>query len=331
MSKTMIEWTDETWNPVTGCSKVSQGCKNCYACRDWQRLAANRKTVYYGREFTDVRCHPERLDQPLRWRKPRRVFVNSMSDLFHEDVPDDFIDEVFGVMGACDDLGAGHRFQILTKRPEKMLGYMKERAHKAYNRRRMDCNQFPPRCVWLGVSIEDQATADERIPILLETPAAMRFVSAEPLIGEVNLQYIKIACPNSKSDCCGDQAYDDVLNGTTHCYATLPEAYTGSKIDWLIVGGESGLQARPMHPDWVRSLRDQCQEAGVPFFFKQWGVWLPGTIYDDGTMLIADGSGSRFANYMAKGFPDGEYFAVKAGKKRAGRMLDGRTWEEFPG
>ena len=288
--KSRIEWTEATWNPVTGCSKVSQGCVNCYALRDWARMSANPNTVYHGRKFTDVQCHPERLDQPLRWTKPRRVFVNSMSDLFHESVPDDFIDRVFAVMALCPR----HTFQVLTKRPERMHEYLTalipdKAGHRWYEaikgmfRYKDTTGQLGPEDtipsrqspvlpnVWLGVSIEDQATADERIPLLLQTPAAVRWVSAEPLLGPIKLD--------------------------GHEY-----------IHWLVVGGESGPNARPMQIEWARSLRDQCVVAGVPYFFKQWGEFHPTTEYRDGKV-----------------------FMNRIGKKAAGRLLDGRTWDQYPG
>lgn len=285
--KTGIEWTEATWNPVSGCSKVSQGCKHCYAEREWPRLAAPRArpNIYTGRAFTDVKCHPEKLDIPLRWQKPRRIFVNSMSDLFHEDVPDEFINQVFEVMNQAHR----HVFQVLTKRPERMLEYMSTRKWP----NAVTIYGAAPLNVWLGVSIEDQATADERIPLLLQTPAAVWWISAEPLIGPLMI---------------------DTFLGL------LPEDDDGApypgRIDWLVVGGESGPQARPMHPDWARSLRDQCLECGVPFFFKQWGEWAPDapiSKYADSTIKLDDGTYLRFV-----------------GKKRAGRELDGRTWEEYP-
>lgn len=225
--KTGIEWTDATWNPTTGCSKVSQGCKNCYALRDWPRLAANPKSVYFGRAFTNVQCHPERLRQPLQWKKPRRIFVNSMSDLFHEDVPRSFVDEIFHTMVVARQ----HSFQVLTKRPWRMLDFM---AHRA----------APPPNVWLGVSVEDQATADERIPVLLQTSAAIRWLSVEPLLGPIDLEL--------------------------RLLGQIPG------IDWVVVGGESGPHARAMRPEWASSIRDQCARAGVPFLFKQWGEWFGG-------------------------------------------------------
>lgn len=243
---TKIEWTDVTWSPVTGCTKVSTGCKHCYAERQWPRLAAPGQP-YAGRAFSDVQCHPERLEQPLHWRKPRRVFVNSMSDLFHEDVPDAFIDEIFGVMWEAKE----HTFQILTKRADRMRDYM--------SRHELMMRYLPH--VWLGISAENQETAEERIPPLLETPAAARFVSLEPLLGPIDLTDMVIdkgAGWEQHFDClyCDVDPEDD-------------EPYHGTCLDWVIVGGESGPKARPMHPDWVRSIRDECQAAGVPFFFKQ--------------------------------------------------------------
>lgn len=242
--KTNISWTHATWNPVTGCSKVSAGCKNCYAERDWARLG--HLPTYKGRAFTDVACHPERLDQPLRWRRPRRIFVNSMSDLFHPAVPDEFIDQVFAVMS----MAGHHTFQVLTKRRMRdyFLGGARERITFAVGRhigvRGVDI-RWPLPNVWLGVSVENQDAADERIPLLLQTPAAVRWVSAEPLLGPVTL-------------------WSDWL--LEHRAITKPS------LDWLVVGGESGPKARGMDPEWARSLRDQCAAAGVPFHFKQWGA-----------------------------------------------------------
>jgi len=249
--KTGIAWTDATWNPVTGCSKVSQGCKHCYAERVFPR-AYHGQTVrtlqveevsngVIGREgtrprrFTDVRCHPERLDQPLRWRRPRRVFVNSMSDLFHPDVPDEFIADVWARMA----LSPQHTFQILTKRPERMRDLLS--GAEVY--RLFEC---PLPNVWLGVSVEDQATAIARRPVLLETPAAVRFVSAEPLLGPVNLML-------------GQAGYPD------------PD-FDADKLHWVIVGGESGPKARPFDLAWARSIVHQCQAASVPVFVKQLGA-----------------------------------------------------------
>lgn len=272
--KSGIQWTDATWNPITGCSKVSQGCKHCYALRDWARVAAPRAkpNAYTGRAFTDVRFHPERLDQPLRWRRPRRVFVNSMSDLFHEKVTDEAILQVFDVMRQCangwtEQLGgehgklvAAHTFQILTKRPARMLDFC-SRLRFAQNddrglylARELPHNGFNPmralRNIWLGVSVEDQATADERIPLLLQTPAAVRFVSYEPALGPVSV-FSKMT---------GELLHES------------GDEFDPGAIDWLIVGGESGPGARPCHVAWIRSAVEQCKGAGVPCFVKQLGA-----------------------------------------------------------
>ena len=255
---TKIEWTDATWNPVTGCSKVSLGCKNCYA----ERLFAR---PYPGRVFTDVQTHPERVDAPLHWRKPRRVFVNSMSDLFHEAVPDEFIDRVFAVEALCPQ----HTFEILSKRPERMRTYVEglpDRAARAKALLVIDIRNFtqalgvlrsdyygarrwPLPNVWLGVSVEDQATANERIPLLLDTPAAVRWISAEPLLGPVDLtRYLQIGTS---------------VNGRTR-----------SDIQWVVVGGESGPGARICDVDWIRSIIRQCKVASVSVFCKQVGSVL---------------------------------------------------------
>lgn len=269
MTKTKIEWTDEVWNPVTGCTKVSAGCKNCYAERIFQR-------PYPGRAFTDVRCHPERLDAPLHWRKSRMIFVNSMSDLFHEDVPDEFIDQIFDVMASANQ----HTFQVLTKRAVRMQKYVLARLAKkqAYADKfdlcpteamrnspaakwaREDAARVPA-YIWLGVSVEDQATADERIPLLLQTPAAVRWISAEPLLAPINLSTHDI----------GNLYWLSALTGRAHIMhdGGMPAAPTYGKLDWVVTGGESGPNARPSHPDWFRSLRDQCRNTGVRFFMKQ--------------------------------------------------------------
>lgn len=336
-----IEWTDTTWNPVTGCSKVSQGCKNCYAERDWARLSAPRPkpNIYTGRAFTDVRVHPERLTQPLLWTRPRRIFVNSMSDLFHDDVSDEFIATVFGIMAASQR----HIFQVLTKRPDRMLAWFdKLRPDPRYLMTAAVAQQsvnyprdlhlvahWPLRNVWIGVSVEDQETADKRIPLLLQSPAAVRWISAEPLIGQVRLDQIE-----RTGD---DWTYID--NALTGFRATKAGGVHGNKIDWVVAGGESGPHARPTHPAWIRQMRDQCTAAGVPFFFKQWGEWHPCE-----TEVHADERGCEiyphdenlFGDYTktsGKAFEviqhDGQEF-FKAGKKLSGRVLDGRTWDEYP-
>lgn len=216
-----IEWTDATWNPVTGCTKISPGCDNCYAARFSERFRGTP-----GHPFEagfDLTLRPERLKQPLLWTRPRKIFVNSMSDLFHKDVPRSFVEQVFDTM----EQAHWHQFQMLTKRSSLMRDFLKVR----YARR------TPPSHIWLGVSVEDCARLS-RIGHLQQTPAGVRFLSVEPLVGPIgNLD----------------------LTG----------------IDWVIVGGESGPRARPMQIEWVREVRDQCVAAGVSFFFKQWGGLRP--------------------------------------------------------
>lgn len=280
---TKIEWTDETWNPTTGCSKVSHECKNCYALRDWGRLKHNPRSVYFGREFTDVMVHPERLEVPLRWSRPRRIFVDSMSDLFHERIPDAFILEVLGVARQATQ----HVFQILTKRAERMCRFVE--AH----------NIEPAANIQLGVSAGDQLGWDERVPWLLRTPAATRFVSCEPLLGLIDGR--------------------GRLEGQRSSVSVPPIAdWQITALDWLIAGGESGPDARPSHAKWVRWLRDQCSTGGVAFFFKQWGEWLPEGQQRIGLVVPEVPRHHDFG--------DGS-FARRVGKAAAGRMLDGLTHE----
>jgi protein gp37 len=228
-----IEWTEATWNPVTGCTKVSPGCKNCYAERMAKRLQAMGQPNY--RHAFQLSLHPHMLDLPLRWRRPRTIFVNSMSDLFHEGVPLAFIERVFDVMERAN----WHTFQVLTKRPERVLALG---SHLPWRSN-----------IWVGTSVESQKYTS-RIEALRGCRAHVRFLSLEPLLG-----------PLPGLDLCG--------------------------INWVIVGGESGPRARPMESGWVVDIKDQCQRANVPFFFKQWG-------------------GRR--------------------KKSTGRLLEGRTWDDMP-
>jgi len=283
------------------------------------------------------------LDLPVRWYTPRRIFVNSTSDLFHEKVPDEWIDSVFCVMGAA----TRHTFQVLTKRPERMRDYLTRRrcnfAVKApIGGGMVDWHPFnkelavPPN-VWLGTSIEDQATADERIPHLLATPAAVRFVSAEPLLGPVDLQW---AFPDIRTACCHRCGFRTNAVGGS-CPNDGSALRNDIGLDWVICGGESGPGARPMHPAWARSLRAQCLAAGVPFFFKQWGEWAPdtGPFYSSdpimqGKVACAVWNGQGWDHYRdCYGPPttttDMEWM-YRLGKKRAGRLLDGREWNEVP-
>ncbi len=306
-----IEWTDATWNVVIGCDKVSPGCDHCYAIRTAHRMQANPNpkiaAAYAGTEADgewtgQVNLVEDRLELPLSWTRPRRIFVNAQSDLFHKDVPDEFIARVWAVMA----LAPQHTFQILTKRHARMRallrtdmfhelvqdaigaqvwgggvkGAVADTVRRRYIAWRPLTPTWPLPNVWLGVSVEDQKRADLRIPALLDTPAAVRWLSCEPLLGPV-----------------------DVINGLGDSWLT--------GIDWIVVGGESGPGSRPMHPEWARSLRDQCDVAGVPFLFKQWGSHRPS---DVGTIVR---NGVR-------------YPMVPSGKRAAGRELDGRTWDEYP-
>ena len=273
---TTIEWTDRTWNPVRGCSRVSDGCRFCYAERQAvrQKNGAFRGLVEStpaGPRWTGaVRLVPEHLADPLKWRKPRRIFVNSMSDLFHEALSDADIDRVFAVMA----LAPQHTFQVLTKRPERMREYMNRLAKfpdglsHLTNAAKADGRHiyrlaWPLPNVWLGVSVEDQATADARIPHLLATPAAVRFVSYEPALGPVDFKVAPVSqwpdgsrwMPNAKE-------WDDWKYWMHRDHG----------IDWLIVGGESGPGARPCDVAWLRSAVAQCKAAGVPVFVKQMGA-----------------------------------------------------------
>lgn len=293
----LIEWTDATWQPITGCSIVSPGCTNCYA----MKLAGTRlKNVpsRVGLTFDSkagpiwngkVRFNEQWLDQPLRWREPRKIFVCAHGDLFAENVPDEWIDMVFASMA----LAPQHTFQVLTKRAGRMREYLSGLTCDGARRfnivaaagRFMDDGDnahdfvanapWPLPNVWLGVSAEDQVRADERIPELLATPAAVRFVSAEPLLGPMDLgKFMWPVHPRWPAQY--RSAAEALAAGASVTYHRQALVWAGrSFIDWVIVGGESGQGARPMHPQWVRSLRDQCAAAGTAFFFKQWGEWAP--------------------------------------------------------
>jgi protein gp37 len=283
MSKSKIEWTDRTWNPVTGCTKVSQGCKNCYAERMYERFHGHGS-------FKNVITHPERLDMPLKWKKPSMVFVNSMSDLFHEDVPFEFIDMCFIVMAEATD----HTFQILTKRPERLLEYAQDSICE---------DLWPLKNVWLGVSVEDQKTADERIPLLIQVPAAVRFLSCEPLLAPI-----------------------DILTPNLLWHRLSGGGYKRQTIDWVICGGESGPGSRPMHPDWARSLRDQCEAAGVPFFFKQWGEYLPYCQLNPEVIPFK----KSIVEFPSPHNANKKNSYYKIGKKAAGNVLDEKQHLEYP-
>lgn len=292
MSTSTIEWTEETWNPVAGCALVSPGCTNCYAMRMAARLAAMGQAKYAGTTHKvngrhvwmgKINLAEEALAIPLKRRKPTTWFVNSMSDLFHEDVPFDYVDRVFAVMALCPQ----HIFQILTKRPERMADYFvvdrgpykfecdhttsefwidSARDDQALagghpsGVERLNEMPWPLPNVWLGTSVEDQKRADERIPHLLKCPAAVRFLSVEPLLGSVDILNV-CRTPGAAPDEITDEDYElgSPLGGA-------------SGIDWVIVGGESGPGARPMNVEWARSIVRQCKDAGVPVFVKQLGT-----------------------------------------------------------
>lgn len=315
--KTGIEWADSTWNPLVGCTKVSPGCDHCYAETLVNRFAGHN--AGFPNTFDIVTERPHMLGLPLtrKWADPRRVFVNSLSDLFHADVADAYIADVFAVMAAAPQ----HSFQLLTKRHGRMRSLLSSSdfAREVVERRqRLTLTSRPGKPlpdweptwplpnVWLGVSVEDQTWADIRIPALLATPAAVRWISAEPLLGPVDLRHW-ITC----SRCLGAHVFGtcEHLDGA----ALRAQRHGNSRnrrpgLDWVVVGGESGKGARPMHPQWVRDLRDQCAAADVAFLFKQWGEWLP----------LNDRPGSDEVEY------------VRPGKKAAGRELDGRTYDGYP-
>lgn len=286
MGDTKIEWCDRVWNVVSGCTKVSAGCTRCYAERMSKRLAGR---AGYPEDGFKVTLHPERLEEPLKWKKPSRIFVCSMGDLFHKDVTSAFIHDVLIRI----EKAPHHTFMVLTKRIERANEFIRNfEVRTGYSFAQLYSY------VWLGVSVEDQKTADERIPLLLQTPAAKRFVSYEPAIGPVDFRHIKI--PGGVTDSFGGWYGEG-----------------GPQIDWLIMGGESGPGARPLHPDWARSARSQCKAAGIPYFFKQWGEWTHE--FPTGISLA----------HRAETFQHGQHF-YRVGKKAAGCLLDGKEYKELP-
>lgn len=336
--KSKIEWTDATWNPIRGCSRVSEGCRNCYAERTAARFAgpgqpyeglAISATASRAAQWTgDVRFIPELLDQPLHWRRPRKIFVNSMSDLFHEKIKPEWVIQIFAVMALCPH----HAFQILTKRPEVMRTYLQGNLagnsvlgkawmmlgrYPKHQHAKLAERPWPLPNVWLGVSVEGQKTADERIPLLLSTPAAVRWVSYEPALGPVDF--------NNLPSASGIGRYLDSLSNA----GVDPGALIPNKLDWIVAGGESGPGARPANPEWFRGVRDQCVAAGVPFFFKQWGEWLHlsqvPAVLTEREREIMTFRGMRQAYPKTLGI---EYLRI--GKKRAGALLDGMVYREFP-
>lgn len=330
MSK--IEWTEKTWNPiVSGCSMVSEGCTNCYAMKMSFRLAEmgqekykglTKKTekgniVWNGKIKIDL--DDKALFEPLKRKKPTMYFVNSMTDLFHEDVPFEAIDKIMGIIA----LSPQHTFQILTKRPERMKEYFENPY--LYKKIRGEVKgidndysfpliYLPLPNLWLGVSVENQEQANKRIPYLLETEAKVRFLSCEPLLGKINLDDLTQINTKKVYDCLEGEIFEwDVYPDDD---SLIYHSETG-KIDWVIVGGESGTKnVRPMHPDWVRGIRNQCKDANVPFFFKQWGEWMP-----------ADAKRNYTEKRIECSFDE---CLLKVGKKNAGRLLDGVEHNEMP-
>lgn len=311
-----IAWTDATWSPIVGCTKVSEGCRNCYAFSLHEKRhkafqeGKLQNIPQYAQPFNKIQLLEDRLQQPLKWKRPRKIFVNSLSDLFHPDVPFEFIDKVFAVMGRSQH----HIFQILTKRPERMLEYFQSDRYQRilFESYKLNIKVRPEMMgagiddpkgwgngkpawgfshVWLGVTAENQEQADKRIPILRQVPAAIRFLSIEPMLGPIDL--LKFHYHEGDS-----------------LEMRLP-------FDLVICGGESGPNARPLHPDNVRSLRDQCVAAGVKFFFKQWGEWT--SVYPQGRNLA----------HVEEIYRHGMTF-YRTGTKHNGSLLDGREWKELP-
>jgi protein gp37 len=320
-----IEWTEATWNPILGCTKVSPGCDHCYAITQAtiragsphpkvaEAFAGLTERTDAGMDWTSrVNLLPERLMQPVKCRKPKRWFVNSLADMFHDDVPDKFIAEVFAVMAWA----GWHTFQLLTKRHGRLRSLMNDPAFVELVRRAYRALygagapardiEWPLPNVWIGVSAEDQHWAATRVHALLQTPAAVRWVSAEPLLGPIDLRNLK-----ARNGALIDALCGDVKSPDGEIYAACP-----GSVSWVVAGGESGPGARPMQPDWARALRDQCRDAGVAFLFKQWGAhrWVAGSRWDEETQCWID------------------HGAVpqRVPKKLAGRTLDGRTWDEYP-
>lgn len=288
---TKIEWTDAVWNPTTGCNKVSQGCKYCYAEVMHKRLTGMKMPGYERPFLAGAYPNEAALGRPLKWKKPRKVFVNSMSDLFHENVPFEHIDKVFDVMRCTPQ----HTYQLLTKRPERMAEYLN--VHRTMK------ETLPN--VWLGTSVENQKAADERIPHLLNCPAAVRFMSMEPLVGPVDLL----------------KEYPTGKGAVSYC----------ALVDWVIVGGESGRGHRPMHPEWARSLRDQCAAAGVPFFFKQWGRYTPNRPAGHVVKVAVDINGKDLVTRLEPSLPtDATMYRPLHSTNTHDNVLDGRTHLEFP-
>jgi len=368
MAKSKIEWTDRVWNPVTGCTPVSPGCQNCWAKSmaisiQRQERARAEKAAKEGKTIKPtgyptegdpfvVTYHEDRVVEPLRYKKPSKTFVCSMGDLFHEEVLRNIQTLIWGIMAGCHD----QTFLVLTKRPERMsdflnwvtkkdptkaLGWALHNAPINYPRA-IDLNPFswPLKNVWLGVTAENQEMADKRIPILLDTPAAVRFVSVEPMLGPVDLEVVPCGACNHQGNI--------VVSWNENGRCSRCDGRRFEWPDWVICGGESGYDARPAHPDWIRNLRDQCKENNVPYFFKQWGAWVACEQKEHGEDIILapqvpipvreikemrtmtpDGKlGDEIQ--MTPPVPEGQVIMAKVGKKNAGHELDGKEIMEWP-
>jgi protein gp37 len=378
---TTIEWADKTWSPIIGCDRVSPGCDSCYAISTARiresnphpaiaaAFAGTTQRTDTGVDWSGkVNLLQTRLAEPLHWKKPRKVFVNSLSDLFHKNVPDEFIAQVFAIMA----LTPQHTYQILTKRHARMRSLLNNPDFEkqvdrtlltmpAASDPKLTGRSWPlPKPGWplpnvhLGVSVENQHWADIRIPALLDTPAAVRWISAEPLLGPIDLL--------GKRDYHGHRpTLTYWLTGrpelgqprTTDTGMQMHPLATGPRLDWVVAGGESGPKARPPHPDWFRTLRNQCAAANIPYLFKQWGDWGPewpldkdghllttprglgvtvandGTVYQPGELAYPDGP--RYGEAVRAGHDKASLTAMyRLGKKKAGRELDGREHNEFP-
>ena len=323
MNKTNIEYLDYTWNPLAmRCRAVSEGCAHCWHLGMADRLRENpmikstERDAYAGHDTPIIR--EKEIKKPIATQVPGRIGVQFMGDLFYEGVGFDQIHRIFDVMWRAER----HTFLVLTKRPERMFEFMTQQGITG-----MYGNEWPLRNVWLGVTAENQARADERIPILLQIPAAVRFVSVEPMLGPVDLVNIQTGTH-----------WINALNGNSQYVSSL-----GPMLDWVICGGESGPCARPMHPDWARSLRDQCRAAGLPFMFKQWGEWEVAEGEELGRFGIEDrypGKAYQYIDCQECGIGQDAYgnvdesvwnrWFVRTGKKSAGRLLAGQVWDQYP-
>jgi protein gp37 len=334
--RSRIEWTDATWNIATGCTRVSAACDHCFIERTPPLRMAGRRFDRPGiGATTGVLLHPERLEQPLHWRKPRRIFVCSLADLFHKDVPDDLIARLWAVMAATPQ----HTYQILTKRPARMRALLSSidfdlAVADAWSALGTSAGSldggdhtppYPLPNVWIGVTVEDQDMADQRIPVLLDTPAAVRWISAEPLLGPIDL---------SRGDGCArnwlpdldpggeESSYTDPTVVCCGCGMPYPCNQGCAHLDWVVLGGESGPGSRPMHPDWARNLRDQCADTDVPFYFKAWGNWCPPAELPDESFRdweAADGTSRDHDRSLRFRSP-----------KVTGRLLDGVLCDQYP-